>query len=347
MIGFVVYKENEYQLADLLAIFSYAYRVPFCSFKVESVAGYLEKGTLSVRQWNGDRFEQVTLNEFPVIVDSYHPLSVIAKQCPEKAQLITEIRTRAKTLRQRSLHKDELAIAMMRSHLCQYAIPTFSPKTYEELSGYIKIFGNVILKPSHGREGVGVLKLCLADNGEIKVVNQNCYDDFTKKDFLRYLESDASVRGGVCILQPYLNFRLDDGRAFDFRLLCHRGLRGTWETVASYARIGSNSVTSNLAQGGCAGQTYDILKQIAGDKSKDLLQEVEMLGQEVPLLVEKFIGEDAFCIGIDVGVDRDTVRPYVIETNALPGTKFHLYQFAEKRVQYYKYLLRKFCQETS
>lgn len=48
----------------------------------------------------------------------------------------------------------------------------------------------------------------LADNGEIKVVNQNCYDDFTKKDFLRYLESDASVRGGVCILQPYLNFRL-------------------------------------------------------------------------------------------------------------------------------------------
>lgn len=66
-----------------------------------------------------------------------------------------------------------------------------------------------------------------------------------------------------------------------------------------------------------------------------------MLGQEVPLLVEKFIGEDAFCIGIDVGVDRDTVRPYVIETNALPGTKFHLYQFAEKRVQYYKYLLSK------
>lgn len=123
----------------------------------ESIADYLEKGTLPVRQWNGDRFEQVALNEFPVIVDSYHPLNVIAKQCPEKAQLITEIRARAKTLRQRSLHKDELAIAMMRSHLCQYAIPTFSPKTYEELFGYIKLFGTAILKPSHGREGIGVL----------------------------------------------------------------------------------------------------------------------------------------------------------------------------------------------
>lgn len=339
MIGFVVYKENEYQLADLLATFSYAYHVPFCSFIVESIADYLEKGTLPVRQWNGDRFEQVTLNEFPVIVDSYHPLNVIAKQCPEKAQLITEIRARAKTLRQRSLHKDELAIAMMRSHLCQYAIPTFSPKTYEELSGYIKLFGNVILKPSHGREGIGVLKLCLADNGGFKAANQNCNGDFAEDDFLHYIERNASVRGGVCLLQPFLNFRLDDGRAFDFRLLCHRGIRGTWETVASYARIGNNSVTSNLAQGGYIGQVYDILKQIAGEKWKNLFQEVEMLGQEVPLLVEKYVGEDAICIGIDVGIDRDTERPYVIETNAVPGTKFHLYQFAEKRVQYYKFLL--------
>lgn len=35
MIGFVVYKENKYQLADLLVTFSYAYHVPFCSFIVK------------------------------------------------------------------------------------------------------------------------------------------------------------------------------------------------------------------------------------------------------------------------------------------------------------------------
>ena len=43
---------------------------------------------------------------------------------------------------------------------------------------------------------------------------------------------------------------------------------------------------------------------------------------------------------IDVGIDRGSLCPYVIEVNTFPGTRFHAWQLAEKRVQYFKYLLQ-------
>ena len=41
-----------------------------------------------------------------------------------------------------------------------------------------------------------------------------------------------------------------------------------------------------------------------------------------------------------MGIDRGSLCPYVIEVNTFPGTRFHAWQLAEKRVQYFKYLLQ-------
>lgn len=341
MIGFCVYKGNEYQLVDILSVFSYGNRVPFCSFEIDSMIFFRDMGVLPARLWNGDSYEQVELTEFPAIIDSYYPLGVIEKQCPEKKDLIDIIRSKATVLTQRSLHKDELAVALMRSDLNRYAIPTYQITSYNDLTTYVKLFKTAIMKPSHGRQGGGVILLRYEQSGVIYVVGNHECTPFDEKKFLQYLNNTASVRNGNCLIQPYLNFRLPDDRAYDFRLLCHRGTTGTWENVASYARIGSNPVTSNLAQGGYIAQMHEVLQQVAGDKWKEVYSEIEMLGKTVPALIEKYRGNDAICIGIDIGVDRSTLHPYVMETNALPGTKFHLYQFAEKRVQYYKYLLSK------
>lgn len=147
--------------------------------------------------------------------------------------------------------------------------------------------------------------------------------------------------GGEKLLQPFLDFHYDSDHVLDYHLLRQRGADGKWEEVATFGRIGSNTITSNFHTGGSMIEADMALRAIAPEKADALLKEIMKLEEKLPLLAEKYFGQSAFCIGFDIAVDRATLHPYVMESNLTPGLRFIQYQFADHRVNYYKYLLSK------
>lgn len=243
-------------------------------------------------------------------------------------------------LQQASFHKDELMHAMILNGLGRYAIPSFPVKNYNDILREMRCIDPAIIKPVHGKQGLFVYKLFKKDQ-TVFAEDQRGVQPFTEEFCENYFLNVANRFGGDVILQPFLDFRYDDGHVLDFRLLRQRGADGRWEEVATFGRIGSNAITSNFHTGGSMIEADMALRAIAPDKANTLLDEIMMLGEKLPLLAEKYFGEKAFCIGFDIAVDRETLQPYVMESNLTPGLRFIQYQYADHRVNYYKYLLSK------
>lgn len=239
-----------------------------------------------------------------------------------------------------ALSKINLARAILNSpELAQYGIPTFDLRSFDDFQNYAGILKCCIIKPSGGQKGFFVYQIGHDDSGLIFLkdgerisVTEAVWDDYRKN--LR----EAQL--GIPILQPRLNFRFE-GRSVDFRLLVQRGGTGEWEKVAIYARIGESDTVSNLAQGGFVADPMTVLASIAPGREEELYQELEYLCLAVPKLIQSKLEKPVACLGIDVGIDCDTLQPYVIEANAFPGTKYHTWDLAHKKVQYFKYLIDK------
>ena len=253
-------------------------------------------------------------------------------------EFVDSLTAKINVLQQESLCKENLMKALFRSPFSLYAIPSYYVTNYEEIVQHMQYITKGFLKPTNGKMGISTGKLTHIPKG-LQIEDFNGVHVFSEEfcnDFYKKVESQ---RFGYGLLQPCFDFSLDDNHAVDFRLLRHRGLNGEWEEVATYARIGETSLVSNVSQGGYIGDAKVILQQIAGDKADPLYEEIMMLGREIPRLIRQMRGDSVFCLGIDVAVDRETLRPFILEANTYPGTKYHDCQLAESRVRYYKYLL--------
>ena len=96
---------------------------------------------------------------------------------------------------------------------------------------------------------------------------------------------------------------------------------------------------TDISQGGYIADSKEILYQIAGDKGEDIYKEIMHIGEELPHLIQKYSDETVFCLGMDIAVDRQSMRPFILEANTYPGAKYPTRQLAEKRVRFYQYLL--------
>lgn len=339
MIGFVQVGDKHQKTLDLISMFAFAKNVPFCHFTLDAVDSCMEGKPLLAKQWNGDTYVTVE-TELPRYVDRiatvFGPLAT-SIYGTERAEWLSK---HTIILNQRSFHKDELMVAMIQNGLGEYVIPSYYVNSCAEIERMMHVFSPAIIKPVKGKQGQLVYKL-FKENGQLIAEGPNGQHVFDEDFFSSYCFRLSVSYGGKILLQPFLDFRYDNDRVLDFRLLRQRGADGSWEDVATYARIGSNAITSNIHAGGSMLWADTALQVIAPEKASALLEEIMMLGEKLPLLVEKYFGEDAFCIGFDIAVDRTTLHPYVMESNLTPGFRFTQYQYADHRVNYYKYLLSK------
>lgn len=339
MVGFIQIGDKGDGLLLLLAQFAYAKNVPFCHFKLDAVDSCMAGKPLLAKQWDGNGYKTIE-TEFPKYIDqitticSKYSISLYGE---ERCHWVD---SHAKILRQRSFHKDELMHAMLQNGLGQYAIPSFVVHSYSDIVELLKTIHPAIIKPVRGKQGLFVNKL-YKEGDSFYAENQYGKVPLTEKYCEDFFSGVAERFGGDVILQPFLDFRYDNDRVLDFRLFRQRGADGRWKNVATFGRIGSNAITSNFHTGGSMIEADMALRAIAPEKADALYEEIMMLGEELPLLAEKYYGEDAFCIGFDIAVDRATLRPYVMESNLTPGLRFIHYQYAYHRVDYYKYLLSK------
>lgn len=336
MIGFL-YKATIPKFVRQLMLYSEAYQVPFCAVPLDSLEKLLSGEQAEVFVPDGSKIKSICsflpeMMDFPFIMSGHNARTYFGEK------FVSEALSKTKVLQQGSLSKESLMKVMINSPLSLYAIPGYYVQSYEEIVQFMKCFSKGFLKPSRGKLGIGTGKLSYVGD-ELYIQDSEGTRLFSEETCITYFDKIKNSNFGIGLLQPCFDFSLDDRHAVDFRLLRHRGLNGEWEEVATYARIGENNLVSNVSQGGYIGDAKEILHRIAGDKAEALYEEILMLGIEVPCLIQQYCEEKAFCFGLDIAVDRESLRLFVLEANSYPGTKYHYCQLAESRVRYYKYLL--------
>lgn len=315
-----------------------AYGLNLCYF---ALADFSPQAMPSVRQatyWSGTTFFTVSLNRLPCFCETR--FSLRSQYLAPYQEQMDAIFSQTTLTEYGALPKFRLSRAILNSpELSQYGIPTFDLRSFDDFQNYANTLKRCIIKPSAGRKGYFVYQIGHDDSmlyflkdSEKVFITEAVWEDYRKN--LR------EGQLGIPILQPRLNFQFE-GRSVDFRLLVQRGGTGEWEKVAIYARIGESDTVSNLAQGGFVADPMTVLASVAPGREEELYQELEYLCLAVPKLIQSKLEKPVACLGIDVGIDCDTLQLYVIEANTFPGTKYHTWDLAHKKVQYYKYLIDK------
>lgn len=341
MIGYVTAEIDSNPFTDCLMKFAYQYNVPFCVISLDVIKEHFFGSPLIARRWNGSFFEESQVS-LPSCLDTGGKIFSTKHEALYPAGFLSWINNKCEILTQRSIAKGCLSSVMLSSNLARYAIPTWKVSSYSEVREHLIFAKHLLLKPLKGRKGLGICRITVEDDQSVYMTDTDGSYVFSEEAFEQFQEKTAAANLGKSFyLQPCLDISLDETHSVDFRLLRHRGLTGEWEEVASHAKIGANSLVSNVAQGGYIDKVENVLQTIAGSRSGSLYDEMMYIGMELPRLIQKYRGDAAYCLGIDVAVDRQTMHPYVLEANTYPGWQFHYYQLANKRVQFYQYLLNK------
>lgn len=321
---------------ELLLLCS-AYKISACLLSPLSIDYTLSSPLAPVQYWDGTAFQQA-IAPVPKILDCrFYPFSKKATAWlqPELQHWLLEHCAVA----DRGIPKELLSQVLMCSPLYALAIPTYRLEKYDELLQYAKMFRHCIIKPDGGRQGRCVSRVDY-DGDVLYIESANGIEELTPTRWEAYLAALNHSNLGLPLLQPRLDFSLNAEHAVDFRLLVARGSSGLWEEVDIYARIGATKLVSNVSRGGYISDAESILAEISGEHADELLATLHSIAAELPKLIQQYVDRPISCLGIDVGIDRNTLQPYVLEANTFPGAKYHSWQLAHKRVQYYQHLLK-------
>lgn len=317
-----------------LSVLSAAYDVPILIYNI-SCQNIEQNSTIKGYCYSKGEFHTVETS-LPEINDICIPVNLLRddSQLSRKYNWITE---HTKPVDIGGMPKERLSHLLIHSGFLPFAIPTYHIYDYQQLLKYVSLIPRPIIKPAGGRKGFGVFQLKKTDEG-IYMVGAHDTMPLTEENWENYCKKLKENNMSGVLLQPCLDFSLDENHTVDFRLLVARGGSGDWETIAIYPRIGRTKIVSNLSQGGFVGDAREVLEIISPERSENLMAQLEKIAAELPPVVQNRCSPAA-AFGIDVGIDRDTLQPYVLEINSKPGAKYYSWELAEKRVQYYRFLL--------
>ncbi|MCQ2454587.1 MAG: YheC/YheD family protein [Clostridia bacterium] len=306
-----------------------SYAVPFLE-----VENYIKNGYINAYKWENGKIVECQI-DFPKYIDISWSVSRIKRN---NEDIYNWIRENTVLLDEQATDKFFLQNRMMRSELSPYAIPTFAFNDYGTLLNMTLAIPKAIVKPRGGTKGAGIMAVDLKDDG-VYFSTKEKSGLLTEEAFLEYV-------GGVgreCdfLFEPRLNLLNAEGKAVDFRCLVARNGTGDWQNVLTYARIGGSNVVSNFSYGGGSlNFAIKVLEQMVGDKAEEKLAEINEVALKTAAFVQSHATVNSCRLGIDICVDRDTNRVYVIEANAKPGVKFvGPWPLALVLAQYYKYVL--------
>ncbi|USG68211.1 YheC/YheD family protein [Brevibacillus ruminantium] len=191
----------------------------------------------------------------------------------------------------------------------------FEPKA---LWDHVRKYGSVILKPSGGGGGAGIIKLTRLKNGHYRVHSGHERKEIAGKSaVLAHIRS--RFRPKPYLIQPYLSLGRINGRPFDVRVMLQRKKEGPWVVTGWLAKqAGPGFVVTNVARS--RGKVLPLTAAVAKSNCKvspELWDEMK----EMSILVGERLGKQypsLRMIGLDLGIDVNG-RPWIIEANFRPS----------------------------
>ncbi|MEV5025946.1 YheC/YheD family protein [Paenibacillus sp. LPE1-1-1.1] len=184
--------------------------------------------------------------------------------------------------------------------------------------------GGVILKPSSGMQGRGIVHVARCPLERSTLVkgrsrqNRSFTAAFTEDRAFKQWIMDF-VKHTPYLIQPYLELSGEDNKPFDVRVLIQKDEKSSWSVSGAALRTGqAGTLTSNLHGGGLAYPAAQLLSAKFGKfKSERLLEQFHTISKQTAERLENNFGRLAE-LGLDYGIDKSG-RLWLLEANSKPG----------------------------
>ncbi len=238
------------------------------------------------------------------------------------------------------LSKKDVNDLLLTTSFAPCVIPTRHTAKPQNILSLTALWKEIIIKPLVGARGEGICTLRSLPEGQFEMT-----DTKGKTEILDF--NDALLRlenmynNLTVIVQPRMKFLNSDGKIMDYRINVEKNGEGEWETVFMIARTSRDSIVSNFSAGGYASLLDVTLSKEYKDDALRVKEALERIASEVPMIIEKASECNMLSLGIDVGVDRDTLQAYIIEVNYVPQVHYFKSEYLYKKAEYFSYLYRK------
>jgi len=237
--------------------------------------------------------------------------------------------------------KAAVSEALQSTALAPYVIPfsrVAAPDAEAVIASFLDEHRRIVLKPAD--EHFGKRIFFVACDGD-DIVMRQFEQRWRWPREIGFAELASHVGGRLWIAQTMIVSRVRDGRAFDIFVHAHKDGNGRWTLVRSYARLSESGVLATITgRGGYLGDLDSLLAAL-GDRGAALAATVRRLGIRIGETLDPIYGGALDEIGVDIVVDPQH-RPWIVEVNSGPVTRFHEFERARPHVAHAMQLARRF-----
>lgn len=218
--------------------------------------------------------------------------------------------------------RDIFSLLVEQDSLAGHLPRTLTVMDPEEIGTLMDTFSILFLKPIHGSEGRGILKISKRADGQFQLEASKALDPplplLNKEGVLHFIEQ--YVPGEQYILQQGIDLITHSEGNVDFRILCNRNEYGIWCITSSTARVGiKEHIVTNVSKGA---QIRPIKEILETRFSKQMAQYIRTILYDLAIETSRCIHQKADGLfgefGIDFGVDCDG-HVWLLEVNTKPS----------------------------
>ncbi|ACB85792.1 YheC/YheD family protein [Natranaerobius thermophilus] len=218
----------------------------------------------------------------------------------------------------------------------KYLIPTKKVDSIKTIEEFINNYQTVIIKPSKGRQGKGVIYIEKKKDHYLLIKDQG-KKHLHKKEFIKFANKLIAKK---YLVQKYVYCRTEEGFPFDFRIVTQRDGKGNWVLATSYARIGKDRslVTANISRGGMvANFKHTLIKELGLKKADKYEEYIQQLALNISKHVNKLYKHEIDELGVDIAVDNNE-NIWLFEVNTGPSNSTIQWETTPNKLAYAKYL---------
>lgn len=211
---------------------------------------------------------------------------------------------------------------LIKSRTLAKALPLTTKMNKKDFWSMLKQYKKVIIKPSTGSGGRGVMRVSSLGSGNYTIRSGSSTHTLReKKKTYKYIL--RKTKGTSHIVQQYIPLAKIDKRPFDIRAMVQRSKKSEWRLTGTLAKVaGSGYFITNVARS--KGKVVTVSKAIHSSdihRSRKNQHKIEKKIKKLSLRTAKTLQKYypfLHTIGLDVGLDKDG-KVWIIEANFAPN----------------------------
>lgn len=204
------------------------------------------------------------------------------------------------------------------------ALPTTYRMSRAHFFAMLHRFGRIVVKPSGGWGGVGVLFISRKRSGAYEIVDGRRKHHVSGAEEA-YLKVKSKTKGKPHVVQKKINLATVKGRPFDARVVVQRSKSSNWIVTGKLAKIAGPGyrITNTARSKGRVVSLTTAIRQsnIHGKPAGQIHADVKRIALKSAAQFRKFYGVRK--VGLDIGVDRRG-KSWIIEANFKPANSLFL-----------------------